>query len=215
MGEATPKVPLLAARPFQEALAHQPGLEDSEVVAEASRVALVDEVALEAVEASEEIEVLAVVEEVGSAEAAEEGEALVVAAVVSDTSPTATVLQTALLLVHEAHERADSVVDAAEVASAAIAAQEVVMATSDEEAAVVGMIADPAAQTTSPLAAESVRATAVERVGMVARIRESVGTKATATTILDNEGGIERSPVHGFVKGYFPFFRLIVSRQRG
>jgi hypothetical protein len=139
-----------------------------------------------------------------------------------DTNLTATVLQMVLLLGPEAHEREVSVAAVAAVvvaaASVGIADQAVVTETIDEVEA-VGMIADPAVPTTNPSAAETDHGTVVERVGMVeTTARESVATKATATTIQDNEGGIE----HGrwlqcasvrVCQGYLPFFRLMVSRQ--
>ena len=188
--EATPRVLLLGANRVREGSAHQLGLEDSEAAAGASsRAALAGAVVV--AEASE-TEALAVVEGVDSVVVVEE--ASVEDEEASDTNPTATAVpQMAHPLAHEDHEMEVSAVVAVEAASE-IVAQAVDTATTDE-AAVVGMIAAPAAQTTNPSAAESApHATAVETVGIAATTAHgSAGTKATATTTAVNEGGIERA----------------------
>jgi hypothetical protein len=225
--EATPRVLPLAAHPVLEALvAHQLVLGVLEVVAEASRAAaLEDEVAVAAV--SVEIEALAAAEVEVEAlvavaeEEEEEEEDLVVVEAVSDTSQMDTALLTAPPPGHEVHVKADSVADAAD--SAATADQDLVVATGTiDEVEVVDMTEAQVARTTSLWATEtgqSAHVTAVETVGMVETMaHESVGTKATATTIRDNEGGIEllrwlnRASVR-VCQGYLPFFRLIISRQ--
>jgi hypothetical protein len=222
--EATPRVLPLAAHPVLEALvAHQLVLGVLEAVAEASRAAaLEDEVAVAAV--SVEIEALAAAEvevEALVAVAEEEEEDLVVVEAVSDTSQMDTALLTAPPPGHEVHVKADSVADAAD--SAATADQDLVVATGTiDEVEVVDMTEAQVARTTSLWATEtgqSAHVTAVETVGMVETMaHESVGTKATATTIRDNEGGIEllrwlnRASVR-VCQGYLPFFRLIISRQ--
>jgi hypothetical protein len=219
-GADTPRVLLLAGHLVPEALVHQPDLEDLEAVAGASRVASADEVVVEveaALVAIEEVD-LVVVEEVDLAEAVEE-EASVVGAAASATNPMAMALQTALLLVPEAHAKVVSAVDAAAAAAASVAtAEEIVTAAIDEVVVVaVGMIADPAEQTTSLWAAGERgrrRATVVEMVGMAARTRESVGTRVMGMRIRDSEGGIKQSLVRkGLSKGYLiPFFRLIEGK---
>jgi hypothetical protein len=223
--EATPRVLPLAAHPVLEALvAHQLVLGVLEAVAEASRAAaLEDEVAVAAV--SVEIEALAAaeveVEALVAVAEEEEEEDLVVVEAVSDTSQMDTALLTAPPPGHEVHVKADSVADAAD--SAATADQDLVVATGTiDEVEVVDMTEAQVARTTSLWATEtgqSAHVTAVETVGMVETMaHESVGTKATATTIRDNEGGIEllrwlnRASVR-VCQGYLPFFRLIISRQ--
>jgi uncharacterized protein YpmB len=212
-GADTPRVLLLAGHLVPEALVHQPDLEDLEAVAGASRVASADEVVVEveaALVAIEEVD-LVVVEEVDLAEAVEE-EASVVGAAASMA------LQTALLLVPEAHAKVVSAVDAAAAAASVATAEEIVTAAIDEVVVVaVGMIADPAEQTTSLWAAGERgrrRATVVEMVGMAARTRESVGTRVMGMRIRDSEGGIKQSLVRkGLSKGYLiPFFRLIEGK---
>jgi hypothetical protein len=197
VGADTPRGLLLAAHLVPEALVRQPGPGASEVVAEASKVALADEAVVEAEAGLAAIEDLVVVEEVDLAEdAEEEEEASVVGAAVLDINPTAMVLQTALQLVPEAHEKVVSAVDAAAVvvASVGIVAEIATAAIDEEAAAVVGMIADLAARTTSLLAAgESGRRVMVgEMVGMAVRTRESVGTRAMGMRIQDSGGGIEQ-----------------------
>jgi hypothetical protein len=196
VGADTPRGLLLAAHLVPEALVRQPGPGASEVVAEASKVALADEAVVEAEAGLAAIEDLVVVEEVDLAEDAEEEEASVVGAAVLDINPTAMVLQTALQLVPEAHEKVVSAVDAAAVvvASVGIVAEIATAAIDEEAAAVVGMIADLAARTTSLLAAgESGRRVMVgEMVGMAVRTRESVGTRAMGMRIRDSGGGIEQ-----------------------
>jgi hypothetical protein len=155
----------------------------------------------------------------------EEEEDLVVAEAVSDTSPTATVPLTALPPVPVVLEKAASVADVVDSEVIVVQARLAVTETTDEaEEVVVGMIGGPAAQTTSLWAAETdqnARATAVERVGTAETMAHgSVGMKATATTIRDNEGGtdllrwLKRASVR-VCQGYLPFFRLILSRQWG
>jgi hypothetical protein len=200
VGADTPRGLLLAAHLVPEALVRQPGPGASEVVAEASKVALADEAVVEAEAGLAAIEDLVVVEEVDLAEDAEEEEeeeeASVVGAAVLDINPTAMVLQTALQLAPEAHEKVVSAVDAAAVvvASVGIVAEIATAAIDEEAAAVVGMIADLAARTTSLLAAgESGRRVMVgEMVGMAVRTRESVGTRAMGMRIRDSGGGIEQ-----------------------
>jgi hypothetical protein len=221
--EATPRGLLLAARLDPEALVRQLALEALEAVAEVSRAAaLVGEEVVAAV--SVVTEVLAAAEVVDLvAVAEEEEEDSVVVEAVSDTSPTATVPLMALPPGLEVPEKAVSAADAVGSEVIADQAQPVVTVTTVEaEEVVVGMTEDPAARTTSLWAAETgqnARATAVERVGMAETIAHgSVGMKATATTIRDNEGGIEllrwlkRASVR-VCQGYLPFFRLIFSRQ--
>jgi hypothetical protein len=221
--EATPRGLLLAARLDPEALVRQLALEALEAVAEVSRAAaLVGEEVVAAV--SVVTEVLAAAEVVDLVAVAEEEEDSVVVEAVSDTSPTATVPLMALPPGLEVPEKAVSAADAVGSEVIADQAQPVVTVTTveAEEVVVVGMTEDPAARTTSLWAAETgqnARATAVERVGMAETIAHgSVGMKATATTIRDNEGGIEllrwlkRASVR-VCQGYLPFFRLIFSRQ--
>jgi hypothetical protein len=220
--EATPRGLLLAARLDPEALVRQLALEALEAVAEVSRaVALVGEVVVAAV--SVVTEVLAAAEVVDLVAVAEEEEDSVVVEAVSDTSLTAMVPLMALPPGLEVPEKAVSAADAVGSEVIADQAQPVVTVTTAEaEEVVVGMTEDPAARTTSLWAAETgqnARATAVERVGMAETIAHgSVGMKATATTIRDNEGGIEllrwlkRASVR-VCQGYLPFFRLIFSRQ--
>jgi hypothetical protein len=228
--EATPRVLPLAAHPvLGVSAAHQLAPEALEAVVEASRAAaLEDEVAVAAVSVVIEALAAAEVEAEASAAAAEEEEDLVVAEAVSDISQMVTVPLTALPPVHEAHEKVVSAAAAAaadEVDLAVIVAQGQVAATGTidvVEEAVVGMTVGQAVRTTSLWAAEtgqSAHATAAETVGMVETMaHESVGTKATATTIRDNEGGIKllrwlrRASVR-VCQGYLPFFRLIISRQ--
>jgi hypothetical protein len=219
--EATPRGLLLAARLDPEALVRQLALEALEAVAEVFRAAaLVGEVVVAAV--SVVTEALAAAEVVDLVAVAEEEDSVVVEAV-SDTSPTATVPLMALPPGLEVPEKAVSAADAVGSEVIADQAQPVVTVTTVEaEEVVVGMIEDPAARTTSLWAAETgqnARATAAERVGMAETIAHgSVGMKATATTIRDNEGGIEllrwlkRASVR-VCQGYLPFFRLIFSRQ--
>jgi hypothetical protein len=159
----------------------------------------------------------------------EEEEASAADAVASDTSPTVSVHPTALLLDLEVHERADLVAAvAALVAIAEPAAAPLGMAVTTDEAVVEveGTTEGLVAQTTSPLAAEtdpndqSGHATEVETVVMVATTHGSVDTRATATTIRDNEGGTElfrwlRCASARVCQGYLPFLRLIISRQWG
>jgi hypothetical protein len=225
---ATPRGLPLAVRLDPEASARQLALEALEAVAEVSRAAaLVDEVAVavvsvetEALAAAEVVDSVAVVEE-----EEEEEEDLVVAEAVSDTSPTATVPLTALPPVPVVLEKAASVADVVDSEVIVVQARLAVTETTDEaEEVVVGMIGGPAAQTTSLWAAETdqnARATAVERVGTAETMAHgSVGMKATATTIRDNEGGtdllrwLKRASVR-VCQGYLPFFRLILSRQWG
>jgi hypothetical protein len=225
---ATPRGLPLAARLDPEASARQLALEALEAVAEVSRAAaLVDEVAVavvsvetEALAAAEVVDSVAVVEE-----EEEEEEDLVVAEAVSDISPTATVPLTALPPVPVVLEKAASVADVVDSEVIVVQARLAVTETTDEaEEVVVGMIGGPAAQTTSLWAAETdqnARATAVERVGTAETMAHgSVGMKATATTIRDNEGGtdllrwLKRASVR-VCQGYLPFFRLILSRQWG
>jgi hypothetical protein len=220
--EATPRGLLLAARLDPEALVRQLALEALEAVAEVSRAAaLVGEEVVAAV--SVVTEVLAAAEVVDLVAVAEEEEDSVVVEAVSDTSLTATVPLMALPPGLEVPEKAVSAADAVGSEVIADQAQPVVTVTTVEaEEVVVGMTEDPAARTTSLWAAETgqnARATAVERVGMAETIAHgSVGMKATATTIRDNEGGIEllqwlkRASVR-VCQGYLPFFRLIFSRQ--
>jgi hypothetical protein len=226
---ATPRGLPLAVRLDPEASARQLVLEALEAVAEVSRAAaLVDEVAVavvsvetEALAAAEVVDSVAVVEE----EEEEEEEDLVVAEAVSDISPTATVPLTALPPVPVVLEKAASVADVVDSEVIVVQARLAVTETTDEaEEVVVGMIGGPAAQTTSLWAAETdqnARATAVERVGTAETMAHgSVGMKATATTIRDNEGGtdllrwLKRASVR-VCQGYLPFFRLILSRQWG
>jgi hypothetical protein len=225
---ATPRGLPLAVRLDPEASARQLVLEALEAVAEVSRAAaLVDEVAVavvsvetEALAAAEVVDSVAVVEE-----EEEEEEDLVVAEAVSDISPTATVPLTALPPVPVVLEKAASVADVVDSEVIVVQARLAVTETTDEaEEVVVGMIGGPAAQTTSLWAAETdqnARATAVERVGTAETMAHgSVGMKATATTIRDNEGGtdllrwLKRASVR-VCQGYLPFFRLILSRQWG
>jgi hypothetical protein len=225
---ATPRGLPLAVRLDPEASARQLALEALEAVAEVSRAAaLVDEVAVavvsvetEALAAAEVVDSVAVVEE-----EEEEEEDLVVAEAVSDISPTATVPLTALPPVPVVLEKAASVADVVDSEVIVVQARLAVTETTDEaEEVVVGMIGGPAAQTTSLWAAETdqnARATAVERVGTAETMAHgSVGMKATATTIRDNEGGtdllrwLKRASVR-VCQGYLPFFRLILSRQWG
>jgi hypothetical protein len=225
---ATPRGLPLAVRLDPEASARQLVLEALEAVAEVSRAAaLVDEVAVavvsvetEALAAAEVVDSVAVVEE-----EEEEEEDLVVAEAVSDISLTATVPLTALPPVPVVLEKAASVADVVDSEVIVVQARLAVTETTDEaEEVVVGMIGGPAAQTTSLWAAETdqnARATAVERVGTAETMAHgSVGMKATATTIRDNEGGtdllrwLKRASVR-VCQGYLPFFRLILSRQWG
>jgi hypothetical protein len=226
---ATPRGLPLAVRLDPEASARQLALEALEAVAEVSRAAaLVDEVAVavvsvqtEALAAAEVVDSVAVVEE----EEEEEEEDLVVAEAVSDISPTATVPLMALPPVLVVLEKAASVADVVDSEVIVVQARLAVTETTDEaEEVVVGMIGGPAAQTTSLWEAETdqnARATAVERVGTAETMAHgSVGMKATATTIRDNEGGtdllrwLKRASVR-VCQGYLPFFRLILSRQWG
>jgi hypothetical protein len=227
----TPRVPLLAAHLALEALVRQQALEASAVVVVDSRAASADEVgavaALAATEAAAVSVVVAAVED--SVAVVAEEEASAADAVASDTSPTVSVHPTALLLDLEVHERADLVAAVAvSVAIAEPAAAPLGMAVTTDEVAVevVGTTEDLAAQTTSPSAAEidpsdqSGHATEVETVGMAATSHGSVDTRATATTIRDNEGGTElfrwlRCASVRVCQGYLPFFRLIISRQWG
>jgi hypothetical protein len=211
--EATPRALLLAAHQVLVASVRQLALE----------VLALEEAALVVVSAhAAEAEVVSVViaasavEEVVSVgvEAVEDSEEVEVA---SATNPTATVRLMAHLPGLADHERAALEVDAA-VVLAATADQEEDATRTDVEA-VVGMIGDRAARTTSPWAAETDPATAVETVGIAATTaHESAVTKATATTIRDNEG--DTKPFHRLqcasarvCQGYLPFFRLIISRQ--
>jgi hypothetical protein len=187
--EATLRHPLLAAS--LEASVHPLVLAALEVVAEASKAALVDVVADVVVLGATVALVVAGVEV--SVAAVVEAEALVVVAAVLVTSRTATVLLMALLPAPAAHEREASVADA--VASAVIADQVAGSEMTDEAAGEVTIV-DQVVPITSLWAAETALATAVETVGMAAiemTARESVGTKATATTIHDSEGGFELS----------------------
>lgn len=132
-----------------------------------------------------------------------EEEVLVVDAAESATSRTATVPQMAHLPVLAVHVRvvmeADVVATViATVTEEAIVDQAAVTETTDEEeeeVVVVGMTEGLAEQTTNPWAAEIDRAMVSGTVGMVGMTaRESVDTKATATTIHDSEGGIRAHP---------------------
>lgn len=178
----------------------------------AVEVAVADSVGIASEEAVE-AEVLVVVAE-EEASVVDEGELA--------TSRTATDLQMARLRVLEDHVREASEVDA--VATEIVTAIE--EATADQEAVttgagVVGMTEAPAAPTTNLSAAETDRATEAGMVGMAETMaRESVGTKATATTIRDSEGGIRAHTTARvcFCKGLSrlsPFFRLNISRLRG
>jgi hypothetical protein len=219
---ATPRRLLLAARLAMAASVHQLALEALALVVEASQAASADVV--EVAVASEVIVDLAAAEAEVLEAAVVEVEASVLLVAVSDTSPTATVLPTVLLPVLVVLVKEASVADAVvvEVATAVIADLVVAMAMTDAAEEVV-TIADPAAPTTSHWAAETDLAMAVETVGMAATVtttRASVATRATATTIHVNAGGIELS-FSGWLEyaaarvcqGYLPFFRLIISRQ--
>jgi hypothetical protein len=220
--EATPRGLLLAARLDPGASVRQLALAALEAVAEASRAAaLVGEEVVAAVSVA--TVALAAAEVVDLVAVAEEEEDSVVVEAVSDISQTATVPLMALPPGLEVLEKAVSAADAVGSEVIADQAQPAVTGTTVEaEEVVVGMTEDPAARTTSLWAAETgqnARATAVERVGMAETIAHgSVGMKATATTIRDNEGGIEllrwlkRASVR-VCQGYLPFFRLIFSRQ--
>jgi hypothetical protein len=220
--EDTPRDLLLAARLDPEASVRQLALAALEAVAEASRAAaLVGEEVVAAVSVA--TVALAAAEVVDLVAVAEEEEDSVVVEAVSDISQTATVPLMALPPGLEVLEKAVSAADAVGSEVIADQAQPAVTGTTVEaEEVVVGMTEDPAARTTSLWAAETgqnARATAVERVGMAETIAHgSVGMKATATTIRDNEGGIEllrwlkRASVR-VCQGYLPFFRLIFSRQ--
>jgi hypothetical protein len=206
--EATPKGLLLAVHQALEASVRQLGPEALEAAVEDFRAAaLVDEV-------------------VDSVVAVEAEEDLAVAEEVSDTNPTATVLLMAPPPGLEVLAKAASAAAAADSEVIADRAQPAATETTDEaeeeEEVVVGMTEDPAAQTTSLWAAETdpnARVTAVERVGTAETMAHgSVGMKATATTIRDNEGGTEllrwlKSASVWVCQGYLPFFRLIFSRQ--
>jgi hypothetical protein len=211
--EATPRALRLEANRVLEGSVHQLDPEDSEAVVEASsRAALVDAVVV--AEALEETEALAAAEEADSAVVVEE--ALAVGEVESVTSLTATaVLQTAHPPAPEVHEReVSAAVAEVGVVTVEIEAQAVDTVTTDEAAA-VGMIAAPAAQTTNPSATESApHGTAVETVGMAATTaRESAGMKATATTTPDNEGGIERACARVCHKRLPPFLSPLGSES--
>jgi hypothetical protein len=223
--EATPKGLLLAVHQALEASVRQLGPEALEAAVEDFRAAaLVDEVAVAVVLV--EIEALAAAEVVDSVVAVEAEEDLAVAEEVSDTNPTATVLLMAPPPGLEVLAKAASAAAAADSEVIADRAQPAATETTDEaeeeEEVVVGMTEDPAAQTTSLWAAETdpnARVTAVERVGTAETMAHgSVGMKATATTIRDNEGGTEllrwlKSASVWVCQGYLPFFRLIFSRQ--
>jgi hypothetical protein len=223
--EATPKGLLLAVHQALEASVRQLGPEALEAAVEDFRAAaLVDEVAVAVVLV--EIEALAAAEVVHSVVAVEAEEDLAVAEEVSDTNPTATVLLMAPPPGLEVLAKAASAAAAADSEVIADRAQPAATETTDEaeeeEEVVVGMTEDPAAQTTSLWAAETdpnARVTAVERVGTAETMAHgSVGMKATATTIRDNEGGTEllrwlKSASVWVCQGYLPFFRLIFSRQ--
>jgi hypothetical protein len=223
--EATPKGLLLAVHQALEASVRQLGPEALEAAVEDFRAAaLVDEVAVAVVVV--EIEALAAAEVVDSVVAVEAEEDLAVAEEVSDTNPTATVLLMAPPPGLEVLAKAASAAAAADSEVIADRAQPAATETTDEaeeeEEVVVGMTEDPAAQTTSLWAAETdpnARVTAVERVGTAETMAHgSVGMKATATTIRDNEGGTEllrwlKSASVWVCQGYLPFFRLIFSRQ--
>jgi hypothetical protein len=223
--EATPKGLLLAVHQALEASVRQLGPEALEAAVEDFRAAaLVDEVAVAVVLV--EIEALAAAEVVDSVVAVEAEEDLAVAEEVSDTNPTATVLLMAPPPGLEVLAKAASAAAAADSEVIADRAQPAATETTDEaeeeEEVVVGMTEDPAARTTSLWAAETdpnARVTAVERVGTAETMAHgSVGMKATATTIRDNEGGTEllrwlKSASVWVCQGYLPFFRLIFSRQ--
>lgn len=222
MAVATPKDPPLADHPDPEDSARLQDLEGLVLVAGA-----LVEVSADVVVAAADLEEIALAEavegEVDSVAVAVE-EDLAADEVESATSPMATVLPMAPLPVLEDHVKGVSEVDAAvmEIVIAieeATADQVVAMGMTDEEA--VGTTAAPAAPTTNLSVAETDRATEAGMVGMAGMmVRESVGTKATATTIHDNEGGIRaRSAARVcFCKGLSrlpPFFRLNISRLGG
>jgi hypothetical protein len=200
------------------------------VVADSKAASAGEEVAAEALvetEAAAADSVVAEVEEASAADVEEEEEDLAAAAVASDTSLTVSVLPTVLPPDLEDHERAD-LAAAAVAASAVIADQGAPLGMAvmiDEAAAVEEATTEAqAAQTTSLLAAETdpndqtAHAMGAGRVGMDATTHGSVDTRATATTIRDNEGGTElfrwlTCASARVCQGYLPFFRLIISRQ--
>lgn len=220
---ATPRDQPPADQLGLEDLARLLDLEVLELVAEASAAVLADV----------EVAVADLAEETDLAAAVEAEEVLAVVAEEEDSaadevelaiSRTATDLQMArppVLAPHvmealEADALATEIVIAIEEVTGP---QAVGSETTDEEEEVVAAMTEaPAAQTTNPSAAGIDREKVAGMVGMVGTTaRESVGTKVTATTIHDSEGGIRAHSLARvcFCKGLSrlsPFFRLNISR---